>query len=68
MQIYKILLHLLFFKSNARCARLKEHHKNSGTVSPLSIQGEGRGEGEHATVVVVPFTLCFVLLCQPRHL
>ena len=38
-----------------------------GTVGSLSIQGEGWGEGEHATAVVVPFTLCFVLLCQPRH-
>jgi hypothetical protein len=41
--------------------------KNCGTVGPLSIQGEGWGEGEHAAVVVVPFTLNFVLLCQQRH-
>ncbi|MNB82705.1 hypothetical protein D3C75_295200 [compost metagenome] len=46
---------------------LRDPHKKIGTVGPLSIQGEGWGEGEHAAPVVIPFTLSFVLLCQSRH-
>ncbi|WP_218662217.1 hypothetical protein, partial [Enterobacter cloacae] len=26
--------------------------------------GEGWGEGEHTTLVVIPFTLCSLLLCN----
>ncbi|GAB7413693.1 hypothetical protein TUM16655_17300 [Enterobacter cloacae] len=31
---------------------------------PLSLEGEGWGEGEHTAVEVIPFTLCSLLLCN----
>ena len=31
--------------------------------TPLSLEGEGWGEGEHTALVVIPFTLCSLLLC-----
>jgi len=31
---------------------------------PLSLEGEGWGEGEHTALVVIPFTLCSLLLCN----
>ncbi len=35
-----------------------------GTVLPLSLEGEGRGEGEHAATAVVPFTSRSLLFCS----
>ncbi|MFH7929602.1 hypothetical protein QCJ92_00018810, partial [Enterobacter roggenkampii] len=32
--------------------------------NPLSLEGEGWGEGEHTAEVVIPFTLCSLLLCK----
>ncbi|CAD5353949.1 protein of unknown function [Enterobacter cancerogenus] len=37
-----------------------------GAEHSLSIQGEGWGEGEHTTVVVISFTLRALLLCNHR--
>ena len=37
---------------------------NACTDDPLSLEGEGWGEGEHTAVVVIPFTLCSLLLCH----
>jgi len=34
------------------------HKLQIGTEYPLSIEGEGWGEGEHKAAVVIPFTLC----------
>ncbi|MCR1550897.1 MAG: hypothetical protein NQ098_02220, partial [Enterobacter cloacae] len=31
---------------------------------PLSLEGEGWGEGKHTAVEVIPFTLCSLLLCN----
>ena len=45
---------------------VRSAQKNIGTVGPLSIQGEGWGEGEHKAVVVIPFTLRALLLCYHR--
>ena len=36
---------------------------NASTDDPLSLEGEGWGEGEHTAQVVIPFTLCSLLLC-----
>ena len=36
--------------------------KNASTDDPLSLEGEGWGEGEHTALVVIPFTLCSLLL------
>ncbi|MBD3698360.1 hypothetical protein IE982_02235 [Enterobacter hormaechei] len=33
-------------------------------TAPLSLEGEGWGEGEHTALVVIPFTLCSLLLCH----
>ena len=35
---------------------------NACTDNPLSLEGEGWGEGEHTALVVIPFTLCSLLL------
>ncbi|WP_237436941.1 hypothetical protein, partial [Enterobacter hormaechei] len=37
---------------------------NACTDGPLSLEGEGWGEGEHTAQVVIPFTLCSLLLCH----
>ncbi|MDS0114662.1 hypothetical protein QYE88_32860, partial [Enterobacter hormaechei subsp. steigerwaltii] len=37
---------------------------NACTDGPLSLEGEGWGEGEHTALVVIPFTLCSLLLCH----
>ena len=37
---------------------------NACTEDPLSLEGEGWGEGEHMAVEVIPFTLCSLLLCN----
>ena len=37
---------------------------NVCTDDPLSLEGEGWGEGEHTTPAVIPFTLCSLLLCN----
>ena len=37
---------------------------NACTDGPLSLEGEGWGEGEHTALVVIPFTLCSLLLCN----
>ncbi|WP_237765059.1 hypothetical protein, partial [Enterobacter bugandensis] len=37
---------------------------NASTDDPLSLEGEGWGEGEHTALVVIPFTLCSLLLCK----
>jgi len=37
---------------------------NASTNAPLSLKGEGWGEGEHTALVVIPFTLCSLLLCK----
>ncbi|BDS27814.1 hypothetical protein KAM576c_44330 [Enterobacter asburiae] len=37
---------------------------NASTDYPLSLEGEGWGEGEHTALVVIPFTLCSLLLCN----
>ena len=37
---------------------------NTCTDYPLSLEGEGWGEGEHPALVVIPFTLCSLLLCN----
>ncbi len=37
---------------------------NTSTDDPLSLEGEGWGEGEHTALVVIPFTLCSLLLCK----
>ncbi|MGU3488963.1 hypothetical protein, partial [Enterobacter bugandensis] len=37
---------------------------NTSTDDPLSLEGEGWGEGEHTAEVVIPFTLCSLLLCK----
>ena len=42
------------------------HHvpEHLSTMSPDRTEGEGWGEGEHMAVVVIPFTLCLLLLCN----
>ncbi len=37
---------------------------NACTDGSLSLVGEGWGEGEHTALVVIPFTLCSLLLCH----
>ena len=37
---------------------------NACTEDPLSLEGEGWGEGEHMAVEEIPFTLCSLLLCN----
>ncbi len=37
---------------------------NACTDGPLSLEEEGWGEGEHTALVVIPFTLCSLLLCH----
>ncbi|KDF50414.1 hypothetical protein AE07_00114 [Enterobacter cloacae BWH 43] len=37
---------------------------NTCTDNPLSLEGEGWGEGEHTAEVVISFTLCSLLLCK----
>ena len=36
----------------------------SAQTPPLSLEGEGWGEGVHTALVVIPFTLCSLLLCN----
>ena len=33
---------------------------NASTDAPLSLEGEGWGEGEHTDLVVIPFTFMFL--------
>ena len=45
--------------------RAEESPQNNASMDdPLSLEGEGWGEGEHTAVVVIPFTLCSLLLCN----
>jgi hypothetical protein len=33
---------------------------------PSPLRGEGKGEGKHAALVTIPFTLCSLLFCSAR--
>ena len=45
--------------------RAEESPQNNASMDdPLSLEGEGWGEGEHTAVEVIPFTLCSLLLCN----
>ncbi|GJA01359.1 hypothetical protein ECV0102_17070 [Enterobacter cloacae] len=52
-------------RSDALTRRAEETPQNNTcTDYPLSLEGEGWGEGEHTALVVIPFTLCSLLLCN----